>query len=230
MAGDNQTDTWDPTQYDFDSRPSDELFGELLAPGEVQKTERIATIRTSDRITYRRCRRRWAWSSHLRGNIGPKQNPAPLWMGTGFHMALEDCHGANLFGHPAEAFKAYKAATIAAARKDMNRLPADIDELTELTIGMLSYYWDEWMIPRDPLQTFFFNNIPQVEVNFRIDVPWEPGKFGYDRVVYSGTLDRVVIDEHGQLWIVEYKTAKTIQTLHYSNDSQVSTYCWAGLS
>lgn len=223
MATDVTTDSWDPTQYDYDPRPSDELFGEI-----IPVTERIATIRTSDRNNFRRCRRRWGWNSHLRGNIGPKQNPAPLWMGTGFHFALEDCHGANIFGHPVEAFKAYVDATKAASRGDPNRLPADIAELTELSIGMLKYYWDEWMISRDPLQTYFFNGIPQVEVNFRVNVPWEAGRYGYDRVVYSGTLDRVAIDEHGQLWIVEYKTAKTIQTLHYDNDSQISTYCWAG--
>jgi hypothetical protein len=231
MADDITTDSWDPTQYDFDVRPSDVLFGEILGPdGQPleKKQERVAVIRTSDRINFRRCRRRWGWNSHLRGNIGPKQNAAPLWMGSGFHFALEDCHGANHYGHPAEAFLAYKEATIRASRRDMTRLPADIQELTDLSVGMLKYYWDEWMISRDPLQTYFHNGVPQVEVNFRVEVPWEAGRYGYDRVVYSGTLDRVSIDEHGQLWIVEYKTAKSIQTLHYANDSQVSTYCWAG--
>lgn len=214
------TDTWDPTEWEADPRPSEEHA--------VDSAERVAVIRTSDRANFRRCRRRWGWSSHLRGNIGPKQNAAPLWMGTGIHFALEDCHGANVFGHPAAAFKAYVEATLIAARRDRNRLPADLEELTELSVGMLSYYWDEWLIGRDPLQTFFFNGVAQTEVNFRIELPWEPGKYGYDRVVYSGTLDRVIVDEHDQLWILEYKTAKSLQTLHYSNDSQISTYCFAG--
>lgn len=214
------TDTWDPTEWEADPRPSEEQA--------VDSAERVAVIRTSDRANFRRCRRRWGWSSHLRGNIGPKQNAAPLWMGTGIHFALEDCHGANVFGHPAAAFKAYVEATLIAARRDRNRLPADLEELTELSVGMLTYYWDEWLIGRDPLQTFFFNGVAQTEVNFRVELPWEPGKYGYDRVVYSGTLDRVIVDEHDQLWILEYKTAKSLQTLHYSNDSQISTYCWAG--
>lgn len=214
------TDTWDPTDWEADPRPSEEQA--------VDSAERVAVIRTSDRANFRRCRRRWGWSSHLRGNIGPKQNAAPLWMGTGIHFALEDCHGANVFGHPAAAFKAYVEATLIAARRDRNRLPADLEELTELSVGMLSYYWDEWLIGRDPLRTFFFNGVAQTEVNFRIELPWEPGKYGYDRVVYSGTLDRVIVDEHDQLWILEYKTAKSLQTLHYSNDSQISTYCFAG--
>ena len=218
---DVSTDTWDPTQYDFDPRPED------LVTGDVSK-ERVAVIRTSDRLSFRRCRRRWAWNSHLRGNLGPKQNPAPLWMGTGFHFALEDCHGVNTYGHPVKSFLAFKAATIKQARNDPNRLPGDINELTELACGMLQYYWDEWLVSRDKLKTFVFNGIPQVEVNFRVDIPYDATAFGYDRVVYSGTLDRVVEDEFGQLWILEYKTAKTIQTLHYATDTQISAYCWAG--
>lgn len=219
------TDTFDPNIYEYDPRPSEEM---VIDDASQEKKLRVATIRTSDRNLFRTCRRRWGWNSHLRGNIGPKQNAAPLWMGTGFHFALEDCHSTNTYGHPVEAFRAYVKASMRAARNDRNKLPADIEELTELSVKMLEYYWDDWMISRSPLQTYFYNGVAQVEVNFRIDVPWEAGRYGYDKVVYSGTLDRVAIDEHDQLWIVEYKTAKTIQTLHYSNDSQISTYCWAG--
>ena len=220
------SESWDPNDFESDPRPSDVFAFDVESP--VQSRQRIATIRTSDRISFRRCRRRWGWNSHLRGNLGPKQNPAPLWMGSGFHFALEDCHGAKLFDHPAAAFLAYRKATERAARGDVNRLPADINELTTLAIRMLEYYWDEWLISRDPLNTFVFGGVPQVEVNFRVELPWDQGKYGYDRVVYSGTLDRVAVDDNGELWIVEYKTAKAIQTLHYSNDSQISTYVWAG--
>lgn len=220
MANDVSTDQWDPTTFEFDEHPAD-VRGEPEA-------RRVAVIRTSDRISFRRCRRRWGWNSHLRGNIGPKQNPAPLWMGTGFHFALEDFHSTNVYGHPAKAFEAFVKATQRSVRQDPNRLPADISELSELACGMLSYYADEWLIARDPLRTYVHNGIPQVEVNFRVDVPFDATRWGYDKVVYSGTLDRVVIDEFDQIWILEYKTAKAVQTLHYATDSQVSSYCWAG--
>jgi len=228
----NSTDTWDPNAYAYDDRPSD-VIGELEAcldtdTDKPKATGRVAVIRTSDRISFRRCRRRWGWQSHLRGNIGPAQNPSPLWMGTGFHFALEDCHGANLYGHPAKAFNAYIEATMRAARRDRRKLPGELEELAELSTSMLKYYWDDWLIARDPLKTFVYKGVPQTEVNFRVEVPFDARKFGYDKVMYSGTLDRVVVDEYDQLWILEYKTAKTIQTLHYSNDSQISTYCWAG--
>lgn len=225
MAG-LDTDSWDPTQYADDVRPSD------VKPDEgefgVDKKERVAVIRTSDRLMFRRCRRRWGWNSHLRGNIGPKQSPGPLWMGTGFHFALEDMHGLNRWGSASNAMRIYKEATLRAARRDLRRLPGDIDELTELACGMLDYYEKQWLRTRDPLKTFVWKGVPQLEVNFRVDVPFDAKPFGYDRVVYSGTLDRVAEDDHDQLWIVEYKTAKSVSTMHFENDTQVSAYCWAG--
>lgn len=229
----NGTDSFDPTQYEFDPRPSDNLPVpiELIfdANGDVaEPKERIAVIRTSDRMTFRRCRRKWGWSSHLRGNLGANEGQSPLWMGSGFHFALEDFHGHNRFGHPAEAFKAYHDAT---RRHDPKMLPPDVNDLLPLADGMLHYYADQWLVARSPLKTFWFEGQPQVEVNFRVNIPFDPEKlaaYGYDRVVYSGTLDRVIEDENGLLWIVEYKTAKSIQTLHLAKDSQVTSYCWAG--
>lgn len=225
MASD--TDTFDPSAYEADVRPSEVDHTTNSADSSAKKA-RVAVIRTSDRLGFRRCRRRWGWNSHLRGNIGPKQNPAPLWMGTGFHFAMEDFHGLNVWGTPMRAFEVFKEATIRAARRDMRRLPGDIDELTELAVGMLQYYSEEWLKTRDPLKTFIWKGVPQLEVNFRVEIPMDVTQYGYDVAVYSGTLDRVVVDEHDQLWIVEYKTAKSVSTMHFENDTQVSAYCWAG--
>lgn len=220
---DNQTDSWDPTQYEADVRPAD-VDG--AAEGVAARTNlRTAVIRTSDRMMYRRCRRRWGWNSHLRQNMGPKEHASPLWFGSGFHFALEDYHGAKRFSSAVAAFEAYTAAT---KKRGNMILPADLDELVELGRGMLEYYESQWLVARDPLTTYVHNGVPQVEVNFRVDIPFDATHYGYDRVVYSGTLDRVAIDEDGQIWIVEYKTAKQMQTMHFANDSQVSSYCWAG--
>lgn len=247
-SNDNGTDNFDYNQYEFDPSPADTLGTDIatLSPEETariniqdptktllesdpRKRERIAVIRTSDRIMFRRCRRRWGWQSHMRANLGPRENASPLWMGSGFHFALEDFHGEKRFPSASAAFDAYVEAT---KRHDRNNLPVDWAELHTLSRGMLDYYEHQWLRYRDPLKTFVFNGVPQVEVNFRVEIPFENtallNQWGYDRVVYSGTLDRVCIDEYDQLWIVEYKTAKTIQTLHLANDSQVSSYCWAG--
>lgn len=225
MGNVNDSDQFDPSAFEFDPRPSDALAVRAGGDLELPAKERVAVIRTTDRIMFRRCRRRWGWQSHLRGNLGQREGVSPLWMGSGFHFALEDYHGHNYFTKPSNAFREYVAAT---RRVDQSALPATWQEDAELACGMLDYYSDQWLSNREPLNTFVWNGVPQVEVNFRVELPWEPGRHGFDRVMYSGTLDRVIIDEHGQLWIVEYKTAKAIQTLHLANDSQVSSYCWAG--
>lgn len=215
MADDVQ---FDPADWEFDPTPSD-----LFTPSPVSKA-RVAVIRTSDRITFKRCRRRWHWSSHLRTNLQPVRSASPLWFGSGVHFALEDFHGANEYKHPWTAFKAYVKAS-KAYRPDA--LPTDWKDLCFLARGMLSYYAEYWLQMRDPYKTFVWNGVPQVEVNARIPIPFDATKYGYDQVVYSLTLDRVVIDDDGNLWIQEYKTAKNIQTHFFPTDPQVTSYMWA---
>jgi hypothetical protein len=208
----------------FDPRPSDTL--PLVEVSTNPKTrKRVAVIRTSDRQSFRRCRRNWGWSSHLRGNLGSRSAASPLWLGSGFHFALEDFHGNNIYGHPTRALQAYAIATH--KKGGGEALPPMWKADLELGKAMLAYYADDWLSTRDSLATFIHNGTPQLEVNFRVEVPYDATKYGYDEVVYSGTLDRVAIDENGILWILEYKSAKAIQTSHYETDSQVTTYCWA---
>src|SRR5690606_5790988 len=101
------------------------------------------------------------------------------------------------------------------------------DELVELGKGMMDYYI-LWLQQRtnNLLKTYWVDGVPQVEVNGRFKIPWEKGKFGYDEVYYSFTIDRVCIDEDGFLWPLDYKTAKVIETLHLLTDPQVTAYMW----
>jgi hypothetical protein len=221
---DRITDTLSPSPWaedNFDPRPSEEINPDDNALPE----KRTAVIRTSDRILFKRCRRRWGWGSHLRGNLGGKGTVSPLWLGSGFHFALEDYYGSNAYGHPSKALEAYAIATYRMGGFDA--MPATWAEDLELGKGMLTYYVDYWLRTRDPLPTFIFDGRPQCEVNFRIPIPIDAREYGYDEVVYSGTLDRVAIDDQGILWVLEYKTAKAIQTSHFETDPQVTTYAWA---
>lgn len=180
---------------------------------------RTFRMRTHDRITFKRCRRKWIWTSHLHGNLDQLVTAPYLWTGRGFHFALEDFHGLNVYGHPVYAFQAFAHACRLA-----KALPDAWEEEVELATGMLHYYV-EWLQDRDPLQTLILNGEPQVEVNALIILPIEHPD--WDEVVYSVTLDRVAIDREGNLWLVEYKTAKTFQTAHFQTDPQVSSYHWA---
>ena len=182
-------------------------------------------IRTSDRTVFKRCRRRWDWQSSFRRNLKTDDASDPLWTGTGVHFALEDFHGYNKYKYPARAFKAFVIASL----KDPSALkPENLEEQTRLGMGML-YYYHLWLKDRDPLRTFFDEEgRAHVEVSF--EIPLEPyGIVGPNEepVFYKGTLDRVVEDREGNLWIVEYKTAKRFETVHYMTDPQISAYCWA---
>jgi hypothetical protein len=143
--------------------------------------KRVAVIRTSDRLSFKRCRRKWGWQSHLRHNLGPHQKASPLWLGSGIHFALEDFHGLRQFGgfprpdpsnyKVSQAFKAYVRATY---KQSKETLPDDWQDLTELGVGMMDYYQFQWLKYRDPLTTLVVDGVPQVEVNFRIPVPFNP--------------------------------------------------------
>lgn len=205
----------------------DPKLEELLSPAA---TQRVAVIRTSDRMNFKRCRRRWAWQSHLRGNLGTRDTFGALWFGTGIHYALEDFHGHNVYGTPAKSFAAYAHAT--AAISHLQAMPPDLDDLLPLGENMMNYYSSYWLRNRSPLQTYVHNGVPQVEVNaiVEIDINLFPRwlRQYYDRILYSATFDRVIIDGDGLLWLVDYKTTKRMATLHFSGDPQISAYCWLG--
>lgn len=177
-------------------------------------------IRTSDRVVYKRCRRKWNWSSHLRNNLMINESIPALWVGSGVHWALEDFHGYNIYKHPATAFKAYVKATI---NNKHTEVPPDWREWARLSIGMMHYYM-LWLKTRNPIQTYIRNGVPQVEVVSRVQLPLK-GPNGED-VFYQVIFDRVGIDEQGRLWILEYKTAKRIVSGHFLTDPQVNSYCY----
>lgn len=176
-------------------------------------------LRTSDRLLFRRCRRLWGWMSHLRQGRVLRESADYLWFGTGIHYALEDFHGLNLYGNPALAFLAYVEA---GARAKI--LPATWQEHQEMGLALMAYYAEEWLRSRPGLETYEVDGKPQVEVNGAIDL----GARTPDgrRILYGFTMDRIIVDEYGRLWIVEYKTAKVVRLFHFDVDEQITSYCW----
>ena len=194
-------------------------------------TERLAIISTSDRAQFRGCRRKWDWSSHLRQGFAPHEQATPLWFGSGFHHCMEDIHGLQAYENNRQAWDDYSQATTKFYGDD--GLPYDKEELGDLGVGILDYYEDVWLKARgrDPLTTYEIDGEPQVEVPFEFEVPVDPAILkagGYDRAVYKGVIDRMVIDRHGHLYIVDYKSVKTFgnrQSLEL--DPQIGVYLWA---
>lgn len=186
----------------------------IVNPGS-NATIQLPVIRTSDRVLFKRCRRKWNWQSGTRQNLQVKGTSIDaLWFGTGFHFALEDYHGYNRFGNPVEAFRAYCKAFRA------EELPPSIRELWPLGRDMLSYYTTYWLPRRNEFQTLWINNIPQCEVRFEIVFP------GINYVL-RGTFDRVVADSMTRLWVEDYKTAKKMDTNKLDTDPQITVYTLA---
>lgn len=182
-------------------------------------------IRTSDRNTYRQCRRLWDYSSALRRNLTTKETPSYFWLGTGGHFALEDFHGYCKFEHPVEAFRAYTAACSVADSKGEMQLPDDYMEQQEVAEGVLSYYLT-WLSTRKSQETYWIDGKPQVEVRVALELPIK-SPLGIP-CVYDLTLDRVIIEEDGSLGIVDYKFVKTFRNEHIDIDPQITAYMWAG--
>lgn len=148
------------------------------------------------------------------------------WLGSGFHFAMEDFHGHKRFPTASAALEAYVAAQKA------GELPGDWRELRELGLGMVEYYTDDW-IKRHRLgfETLWVDGVPQVEVAVRIDLtsllpPALIRRLKRD-VHYVTTYDRVVVDEEGHLWVLDYKTAKAMDILNLATNPQSGSYDWS---
>jgi hypothetical protein len=183
----------------------------------------IARIRTSDRSTFKRCRRKWGWHSGIKQNLQIKDTPSYFWIGTGGHFAMEDWYGYNYFGHPVEAFNAYVTACKEFMHEHKHGLPDDWEEQQELGQGILEHYL-YWIDGREKHKTVWIDGAPMVEVKCEIDLPIKPPE-GFDKVVYQLTLDRLV-EIDGEYWITDYKFYKQFGQGDLAFDAQMSAYIW----
>lgn len=179
------------------------------------------SIHTHDRITFKRCRRKWAWSSPLRDNLESKstENKINLWFGSGFHFALEDYHGYRIFDSPEEALGVYYGVF------NEKEIPSGGAALIETGMGMLSYY-TKWLEDRGDYTTLWLDDKPQVEIAFTLELEELHSCRGIP-VYYHGTIDRIVVDKAGDLWIEDYKTAAVIDVDKLTTDPQIGAYLWA---
>lgn len=78
---------------------------------EIPSKYEIIPIHTSDRATFKFCRRQWEWSSPARRNLVRKVRVhgviMPLWFGTGIHHALASFYDPVLKGDPELVFEAW---------------------------------------------------------------------------------------------------------------------------
>ncbi len=77
---------------------------QIVAPSKWD----IIPLHTSDRATFKACRRRWYWSSPAQSNLVPKTSVygiyEPFWFGNGIHYAMQHFYDPRLKEDPEVAF------------------------------------------------------------------------------------------------------------------------------
>ena len=76
----------------------------MIAPSKFD----IIPLHTSDRATFKACRRRWYWSSPAQSNLTPKTSVygiyKPFWFGDGIHYSLQKFYDPSLKEDPEVTF------------------------------------------------------------------------------------------------------------------------------
>jgi hypothetical protein len=83
-------------------------FAASVRPPKIPSKYDIIPIHASDRGTFKKCRRKWDWSSPMRNNLQPKVEMQgiyfPTWFGSGVHYALAQYYNPVLKRDPVETF------------------------------------------------------------------------------------------------------------------------------
>lgn len=191
-------------------------------------------LRTSERSTFKRCR--WKWYQEFEEVLKPKTPVPPLRFGSLIHLALADYYkkGVRRGPHPAESFIRYYDEE-AKAQGEFGFRVDDLEqdevwaEARELGYSMLNHYIDhygrddEWevLVTEQPFQQLVYREVRSKEWPYSRREPW----FWYVGVLDGIWRHRVTKKLH----IVDHKTAKAIQVMYLSLDSQATGYWTWGL-
>lgn len=229
------------------------------------------SIHTSERLSFRGCRRRHHWLFVDRWY--PQTTPKPLEFGSAFHKAMETWYDPDMWGKDAEtretlALLAFKNMCIEQKNHYVQlnngqidpELDQDFKERVALGEGMLRYHCskvspklDGWRLKPIKVEIEFEVPICNPEgrvvwckcnqcwklfmTHFKADPEDTSQKVSWPGlpVTYGGRIDCLMEDEHGRLWIVDWKTAARLSGQEEGDapdefillDDQITSYCWA---
>lgn len=227
-----------------------------LTIAEMVQRDITHQIHTSERRSFRGCRRRWSWI--FQGNYYPVTTAKPLEFGIAYHKAMEVLHNPTTwkFNPKVLGALAEKAFVDLCEKQRKDYLYAkqqyvlegpdadDYAERVDLGRGMIWYYVDKQLadIQKKYVPT-------HVEVSFDVPILDENGNQLYCKcklcrkkfakagggpwrgnpVVVSGRVDLIVHDMQGGYWIWDWKTAAQLSTseIFLELDDQIATYCAA---
>lgn len=183
------------------------------------KTTEPFIIRTSDRKTYKNCRQLWDFGSKVRMNYEPLVQAQHFRFGTAIHAALETYYEPATWSVPRPAVQHLATAAFLESYPNPNSDSYEATEAwkleIELGLGMLEHYY-QWAPLHDDFTPL------HVELEFEVPIT------GLN-AVYQGRLDMLIEDRDGRYWIVDHKTAgsldKSVDFLDM--DEQCGSYAWA---
>lgn len=183
-------------------------------------------MRTSERGSLLGCAQKWYWSAVE--ELRPNRAANPLWFGSAVHVALADWYlpGLNRGPHPAETFNTFLDGerTMLVTNEEEEE---EYFDARELGTGMLEHYVDhygkddQWEVVATEHAGKIVLPRPQMKIFGRV----RPGLKRW--LTYHFTWDGVFRDlSDGRLYLMEHKTAASIDTNHLPLDNQAGSY-WA---
>lgn len=209
-------------------------------------------LRTSDRVTFRRCREAWNFGSKIRLDWDYVPGVEALDFGTAIHAGLEVYYDPQRWRQDRlivqqESILAFSECMVDWRRRlkhseQWETIKSDWESLDQLGRGMLNHFFI-WAPKND-----FYWEPEKVEIEFEVPIPvryatilppfvsdkegnllkYEAGS-GFLPVVYQGRIDLIVCDKrNGKYYIVDHKTTGQFGSYeHLELDTQVSSYAWA---
>lgn len=182
----------------------------------------MITVSNSRLACFRRCPRKYEYR-YIDGFTANEKSPA-LRLGTLVHSALESFYSADARDKDVSVRAAAAMAeydnNVASAATEVLSAGGDserFDKDSYMGRQMLKYYFEE-VAPGDD----FSPVASEIRVDVRIPNP--EGKFSWCRFI--GYVDAIV-EREGRLYILEHKTAKSLDVKHLITDTQVTQYIWA---
>jgi len=176
-------------------------------------------VRTTERRTFKRCRKKWQYE-YVEG-LKPIARSSPLWVGTAVHIGLEGYyteHGLTAaFREDVAREKLERFFFVERTRLGYNQMDEEnrnsFNEDVELATGMLDHYF-KWAPQNDDFEV--------METEFYAEVELAKG------IRLTLRADGLVIDHSGDAWILEHKTTAQIDqdAVWLELDDQASTYTW----
>lgn len=178
----------------------------------------MSIISVTERQLFKRCRRRWDYSSFSRQSLQPVINSPALDLGSIVHATLaewtahpeldpEEVYSQLSVNHLKHLIHSYTERI--GCKPSKSELEPQMEAIT-LGSSMIANYKSQWRTPLPPGFTLIQNEqtvtIPILGTEHCECSPLTACNCGWPQHYLEGTFDGVMADEHGQLFIIERKT------------------------